>query len=127
MRRDLPNRSSVGGLFVNRQGTGDLAPANDYNRTYAVDGRWGIGQNGLVQGFVGRTETPGRTGREEKWLPQLVQAFLEPVPVRPHPRIHPRPVDEPRPRDLPRPPTILKEGIRTSPWPMVSMTASTIA
>ena len=64
VRRDLPNRSSVGGLFVNRQGTGSLAPANDYNRTYAVDGRWGIGQNGLVQGFVGRTQTPGRTGRD---------------------------------------------------------------
>ena len=64
VRRDLPNRSSIGGLFVNRQGTGSLAPADDYNRTYAVDGRWGIGQNGLVQGFVGRTQTPGRTGRD---------------------------------------------------------------
>ena len=64
VRRDLPNRSSVGGLFVNRQATGSQALGNDYNRTYAVDGRWGIGQNGLVQGFVGRTETPGRTGRD---------------------------------------------------------------
>jgi hypothetical protein len=64
VRRDLPNRSSVGGLFINRQGTGSMAPADDYNRTYAVDGRWGIGQNGLVQGFVGRTQTPGRTGRD---------------------------------------------------------------
>ncbi len=64
VRRDLPNRSSVGGLFVNRQATGRLASTDDYNRTYAVDGRWGIGQNGIVQGFVGRTETPGRTGRD---------------------------------------------------------------
>ena len=64
VRRDLPNQSSVGGLFVNRQATGSQALGNDYNRTYAVDGRWGIGQNGLVQGFVGRTETPGRTGRD---------------------------------------------------------------
>ena len=64
VRRDLPNRSSIGGLFINRLGTGSLAPANDYNRTYAVDGRWGIGQNGFVQGFVGRTQTPGRTGRD---------------------------------------------------------------
>ena len=64
LRRELPNRSSVGGLFVNRQGTGDQALSDDYNRTYAVDGRWGIGQNGMVQGFVGRTETPGRTGRD---------------------------------------------------------------
>ena len=64
LRRELPNRSSVGGLFVNRQGIGDQALSDDYNRTYAVDGRWGIGQNGMVQGFVGRTETPGRTGRD---------------------------------------------------------------
>ena len=64
VRRDLPNRSNLGGLFVNRQATGSQALSNDYNRTYAVDGRWGIGQNGLVQGFVGRTETPGRTGRD---------------------------------------------------------------
>ena len=64
VRRELPNRSSVGGLFVNRQATGRRALADDHNRTYAVDGRWGIGQNAMVQGFVGRTETPGRTGRD---------------------------------------------------------------
>ncbi len=64
VRQDLPNRSSIGGLFVNRQATGPQALASDYNRTYAVDGRWGIGQNGLVQGFVGGTQTPGRDGRD---------------------------------------------------------------
>ncbi len=64
LRRDLPNRSSIGGLFVNRQGTSLHAPTDDYNRTYAFDGRWGIGQNGMVQGFVGRTETPGLEGRD---------------------------------------------------------------
>ncbi len=63
VRRDLPNRSSIGGLFVNRAGTGNptidrLARDNDYNRTYAVDGRLGVGQNGLVQAFVGRTDSP---------------------------------------------------------------------
>jgi hypothetical protein len=57
--RDLPNRSSVGGLFVNRQGTGRLAPDDDHNRTYAVDGKWGIGQNTVVSSFVARTATPG--------------------------------------------------------------------
>ena len=64
LRRDLPNRSSIGGLFVNRQATGHAASGADYNRTYAVDGRWGIGQNGLVQGFAGRTQTPDRDGRD---------------------------------------------------------------
>ena len=63
-RRELPNRSSVGGLFVNRIATGRQARSNDYNRTYAVDGRWGVGDNAMVQGFVGRTETPGRRGRD---------------------------------------------------------------
>ena len=63
LRLDLPNRSSVGGLFVNRQATGSQAQDDDYNRTYAIDGRWGIGQNGTVQGFAGRTETPDRDGR----------------------------------------------------------------
>jgi hypothetical protein len=57
--RDLPNRSSLGGLFVNRQGTGGLAPDGDHNRTYAVDGKWGVGQNTVLSSFVARTETPG--------------------------------------------------------------------
>ena len=57
--RDLPNRSSVGGLFVNRQGTGNLAAPDDHNRTYALDGKWGVGQNTVLSSFVARTETPG--------------------------------------------------------------------
>jgi hypothetical protein len=60
--RDLPNRSSVGGLFVNRAGTGDLAPARDDNQTYALDGKWGIGQATVLSSFVARTATPGVTG-----------------------------------------------------------------
>jgi hypothetical protein len=59
--RDLPNRSSIGGLFVNRQGTGDLAPSDDYNRTFALDGKWGIGQSTVLSSFVARTVTPGVT------------------------------------------------------------------
>ena len=57
--RDLPNRSSVGGLFVNRDGVGDLASPNDHNRTYAVDGKWGVGQTTVLSTFLARTDTPG--------------------------------------------------------------------
>lgn len=57
--RDLPNRSSIGGLFVNRQGTGDYAPDNDHNRTYAVDGKWGMGQSTVLSSFLAKTDTPG--------------------------------------------------------------------
>ena len=67
VRRDLPNRSNIGALFVNRQATGDLAGTDDYNRTFAVDGRWGIGQNGQVTGFVSRTQTPGREGDDHAY------------------------------------------------------------
>ena len=67
VRRDLPNRSSVGGLLVNRQATGRQAGDDNYNRTYAFDGRMGIGQDADVQGFVGRTETPGREGRDHAY------------------------------------------------------------
>ena len=63
LRHDLANRSSVGGLFVNRQATGASAGTGDYNRTYAFDGRLGFGQNGTISGFAARTETPHRGGR----------------------------------------------------------------
>lgn len=86
INKELPNRSAVGALFVNRQGTGDLAPDNDYNRTIAVDGRFGIGRYGLISGFAARTFTPGfgdaqyafNAGAEYnsvKWL--LVASYTE--------------------------------------------------
>lgn len=59
VRRDLPNRSAIGAMFVNRQATGDLALDDDHNRALAIDGRWGIGRYGLVSGFAARTFTPG--------------------------------------------------------------------
>jgi len=62
VRQDLDNRSNVGAILVNRQATGDLAGDADYNRTYAVDGRWGIGQGGIVSGFAASTDTPELDG-----------------------------------------------------------------
>ncbi|MEE9230156.1 MAG: DUF5916 domain-containing protein, partial [Acidobacteriota bacterium] len=58
-RRLLPHRSSVGMIFTNRQGTGDQAPEDEYNRAFAVDGRAGIGTFGEISGFAARTVTPG--------------------------------------------------------------------
>jgi len=59
-RQDLANRSNVGAIFVNRQATGSLADDHDYNRTYAFDGRFGIGQGGTLSGFAAKTDTPGK-------------------------------------------------------------------
>ena len=66
INRELRNRSSVGAIFVNRQGngTGLVDKADDYNRSYAIDGRLGVGENGQLSGFVAKTDTPGRTGKD---------------------------------------------------------------
>ncbi len=57
--RELPNRSSVGAILVQRRGGGELAAGDDTNRTFGVDGRWGIGRYGEVSGFLASTDTPG--------------------------------------------------------------------
>ncbi len=62
--RDLPSRSGLGAIFVNRTVTGSLAGTDDWNRTYGLDGRVGLGERLTVTGFAARTGTPGRDGRE---------------------------------------------------------------
>jgi hypothetical protein len=57
--RDLPNRSSIGAIFTNRQATGDLAGDNEYGRTFGLDGKLGIGPTTMISGFAAKTETPG--------------------------------------------------------------------
>jgi len=69
--KDLPNRSSVGGIFVNRVATGDLAGSDNWNRTWGVDGKWGLGEAWTATGFAARTETPGASGRERAFSGSL--------------------------------------------------------
>ena len=67
INQELANRSAIGAMFVNRDGDGSHLAASDrdYNRTYAIDGRWGIGEHILLQGWAARTETPGLVGDDE--------------------------------------------------------------
>ena len=62
VRQDLPNRSNVGVIVVDRRATGAFAAAADVNRSYAVDGRWGIGEAVTLSGFAAGTDTPGVRG-----------------------------------------------------------------
>ncbi len=62
--REFPNRSRIGALFVNRIATGDLAGENDWNRTFGLDGKLGIGEAFTLTGFAARTQTPGLEGDE---------------------------------------------------------------
>ena len=51
------SRSSLGGAFINRAGLGGIE--NDFNSTFAIDGKYGIGPKAQVEGFVARSNTPG--------------------------------------------------------------------
>ena len=57
--RDLPNRSSIGAIFTNREEAGALARGAGYGRTFGLDGKIGFGQTTTVSSFVAKTETPG--------------------------------------------------------------------
>ncbi len=61
--RELPSRSRVGGLVTNRGSSLE----GDYNRTYAVDGRVGLGEPLTVSTFVARTDTPDLEGADHAW------------------------------------------------------------
>lgn len=59
--QEFANRSSLGAIYVERDGDGsfEVAKRDDYNRSYAVDGRLGIGQNINLSGFAAKSDTPG--------------------------------------------------------------------
>lgn len=52
-------RSSYGAIFVNRQGTGDYAPANDHNRAYGLDANIQLSSSQRLSGFLARTDSGG--------------------------------------------------------------------
>ena len=64
LNQELPNRSAIGMMFVERQGDGSINgnSAADLNRTYAIDGRWGIGDYTVFRSWISQTETPGVSG-----------------------------------------------------------------
>ena len=69
LNQEFNNRSALGALVVSREGDGSylIGDDDDHNRTYALDGRLGIGENGLISGYVAKTDTPGREGRDHSF------------------------------------------------------------
>ena len=67
--QELPNRSSIGMIFTDRQGDGSyLVPeAEDENQAYAIDGRWGIGDHVALSGWFAKTDTPGLKDKDEAY------------------------------------------------------------
>ncbi|HJR58695.1 MAG TPA: DUF5916 domain-containing protein [Vicinamibacterales bacterium] len=67
LRQDLPNRSSLGIIAVNREATGHVFAGTAYNRSFAADARIGIGRTGMVSGFAAMTTSPGLRGDEHAY------------------------------------------------------------
>ncbi len=58
INHEFRGRSAIGGAFVGRFGMGSELE-DDYNRTIAIDGRYGIGKRAQVGGYFARSSTPG--------------------------------------------------------------------
>ena len=57
--RELGNRTRFGGILVSKFNTADTG---DYNLTYGLDGRLGVGDAVTFDGWLSATETPGSGG-----------------------------------------------------------------
>lgn len=58
VNHEFKGRTALGALFVNRAG---LETDNDYNRTFAIDGKLGLGRKARMSGFYARTVDPNDT------------------------------------------------------------------
>jgi len=62
--RDFGNRTRLGAMVVNRMNTAD---SDEFNRTYALDGRLGIGAPLTLDAYAAKSETPGVTDGDHAW------------------------------------------------------------
>ncbi len=60
--RELPNRSSIGVIGVNRQTMAGSEGAGGFNRTFGADANIGIGKYGNWFNYAAGTQTPGLDG-----------------------------------------------------------------
>ncbi len=65
---EMANRTRIGVIAVRREGQGSLAPPDDTNSTWGIDGQVGVGQYGLVKGFVARSDTPDLSGDDHAYM-----------------------------------------------------------
>ncbi|HEY3129184.1 MAG TPA: DUF5916 domain-containing protein [Acidobacteriota bacterium] len=63
LNRELQTRSSVGVIFLNRQATSS-GDHDDYNRTFGVDGTFGLGRDFTFYSYLAKTDTPGLKGQD---------------------------------------------------------------
>jgi hypothetical protein len=57
-------RSTYGGIYVNRQGTGSRAGSDNWNRAYGVDANISLTPNTRLYAFAAGTTSPGEVGTD---------------------------------------------------------------
>ncbi len=62
MKRDVLERSSIGGFVLNRS----IAGSSDFNRVYGMDANFALFQHFIVGGLLGRSSSPGI--QEDNWV-----------------------------------------------------------
>jgi hypothetical protein len=62
VKRQLPNRSSIGLIAVNRQSLSHFDSKRPFNRTFGADANVGLGRYTNWQNYYARTQSPGLTG-----------------------------------------------------------------
>ncbi len=65
--RELPNRSSIGVIGVNRQSTTRFEDAPRFNRTYGVDANFGFGKYANWFNYAAKTESPQLIGSDHAY------------------------------------------------------------
>jgi len=50
------SRSSIGGIYINKSQSENQI--NDYNRVFALDGKWGLGKKAQISGFLSKSSSP---------------------------------------------------------------------
>jgi hypothetical protein len=64
VQREIGQRSNFGAVFVNRQGTGDSASPQDFNRAYGLDANLAVAKNARFFGFLARSDSPDPLGSD---------------------------------------------------------------
>ena len=67
LNKELPNRSSIGAVLVDKAVPGNALAGETDNRTWGVDGKWGIGEYAQIDGYLAQTDTPGLDGDDTSW------------------------------------------------------------
>jgi hypothetical protein len=71
-------RSNFGAIFVNRQGTGDAAPPDSYNRAYGIDTALQVSSNGKLFAFFARSDSPDSRGGSG-YAGRVIYGFANPL------------------------------------------------